>query len=110
MSRTTPEVLTDALAHFRIMYDHADQGLEHRLVLDAVCMRLSAGIEALAVLDPRVRDELFGSDWRLMWGLRNRIAHGYLLVDDRIIEQTLKDDVPGIIERIRGQLSDPSVT
>lgn len=108
MSRTTQEILTDALAHFRIMYNHADHGLEQRLVLDAVCMRLSAGIEALAVLDPRTRDELFGSDWPLMWGLRNRIAHGYLLLDDRIIEQTLKDDVPGILERIRGQLRNPS--
>lgn len=82
------------------MNEHAAQGLEQRLVLDAVCMRLSAGIEALAALDPQIREDLFGSDWPLMWGLRNRIAHGYLLIDDRIIEQTLARDVPTILERI----------
>ena len=46
MSRTTIEILQDALAHFEIMQTHAEQGLEERLVIDAVCMRLSAGIHA----------------------------------------------------------------
>lgn len=105
MSRTTAEILTDALAHFTVMESHSVQGLEQRLVLDAVCMRLSAGIEVLTSLDPVVRDELFGTDWPLMWGLRNRIAHGYLLVDDRIIGQTLAHDIPLILERIRGHLA-----
>lgn len=101
MSRTTVEVLQDALAHFEIMQSHAEQGLEERLVIDAVCMRLSAGIETLAALDPTVREEIFGEVWPLMWGMRNRIAHGYLLVDTTIINQTLIHDVPAIMSRLR---------
>ncbi|MDI9628481.1 MAG: DUF86 domain-containing protein [Acidobacteriota bacterium] len=101
MSRTTVEILQDALAHFEIMQDHAAQDLDERLVIDAVCMRLSAGIEALAALDPTVREEIFGEVWPLMWGMRNRIAHGYLLVETTIIRQTLIHDVPSIVSRIR---------
>ena len=68
-------------------------------------MRLSAGIEALATLEPEMRDQLFGTDWPLMWGMRNRIAHGYLLVDTAIVRQTLDQDIPGIIDRIQRPLS-----
>ena len=63
MSRTTIEILQDALAHFEIMQAHAEQGLEERLVIDAVCMRLSAGIEALAAIDSDEREDIFGEVW-----------------------------------------------
>ena len=101
MSRTTIEILQDALAHFEIMQTHAEQGLEERLVIDAVCMRLSAGIEALAAIDSDEREDIFGEVWPLMWGMRNRIAHGYLLVDTTIIRETMIHDVPSIMSRIR---------
>lgn len=67
-------------------------------------MRMSAGIETLATLDPAVRADLFGDDWRLMWGMRNRISHGYLLVDSSIIRETVKHDIPGIVADIRKYL------
>lgn len=89
MSRNTAEILRDALAHFQILQSHAEKDLDERLVIDAVCMRLSAGIEALAALDATTREEIFGGMWPLMWGMRNRIAHGYLLVDAVIIRQTV---------------------
>lgn len=104
MSRATAEILLDALGHFDRMQAHAGHDLEEQLVIDAVCMRLSAGIETLATLDPAVRADLFGEDWRLMWGMRNRIAHGYLLVDSSIIRQTVTHDIPGIVARIRHYL------
>ena len=77
MSRQPDEILRDALAHFEIMLAYAEHDLDDQLVIDAICMRLSAGVEALATLEPSVRDRLFGADWPLMWGMRNRIAHGY---------------------------------
>ena len=104
MSRDTSETLGDALAHFEIMQSHAEQDLNDQLVIDAVCMRLSAGIEALAALDPTERQSLFGADWSLMWGMRNRIAHGYLLVDPTVIRATLTHDVPTIVRRIHRTL------
>ena len=89
MNRDTSDIRGDALALFEIMQSHAEQDLNDQLVIDAVCMRLSAGIEALAALDPTELQSLFGADWSLMWGMRNRIAHGYLLVDPTVIRATL---------------------
>ncbi|MCI1748859.1 MAG: DUF86 domain-containing protein [Acidipropionibacterium sp.] len=104
MSRSSVETLRDALTHFRLMLTYAQRNLDDQLVIDAVCMRLSAGIEALATLDPSVRDMIFGDDWPLMWGMRNRIAHGYLLVDSSIIRQTLIIDIPSLMARIEKAL------
>jgi uncharacterized protein with HEPN domain len=105
VTRQTSEILADALYHFRAMTAYAERGLDDQLVIDATCMRLAAGVEALSTLDPAVRTDLFGADWSLMWGMRNRIAHGYLLVDSGIVRQTLRDDLPTIISRIEGRLT-----
>jgi uncharacterized protein with HEPN domain len=104
VSRTPDEILRDALAHFETMLAYAEHDLDDQLVIDAICMRLSAGIEALATLEMNVRDRLFGADWPLMWGMRNRIAHGYLLVDTAIVRQTLAQDIPKIIDRIQDRI------
>ena len=109
MSRGTSETLGDALAHFEIMQSHAEEDLDDQLVIDAVCMRLSAGIEALAALNPAIRQTLFGDAWSLMSGMRNRIAHGYLLVDPTIIRATLTHDVPSIMHRIRRALNTAAI-
>ncbi len=69
-------------------------------------MRLSAGIEVLARLDAKERDRLFGDDWLVMWGMRNRIAHGYLLVNAAIIRATVTDDLPSIVMVIANELDD----
>ena len=39
-----------------------------------------------------------------MWGMRNRIAHGYLLVNPPIVRQTLKIDIPSLVSRIEREL------
>lgn len=80
MSRSTEELLRDALTHFDPAIGYAHAGALDQLAIDAVCLRLASGIEVLARLEPSVRESLFGQDWTLMWGMRNRIAHGYLLV------------------------------
>ena len=80
MKRSTEETLREARTHFELMSRHAQGDLTDQLVIDAICMRLSAGIEALGRLDSARRDQLFGDAWPIMWGMRTRIAHGYLLV------------------------------
>ena len=41
-----------------------------------------------------------------MWGMRNRIAHGYLLVDTDIVRRTLQHDIPPIMASIEAELTD----
>lgn len=104
MTRSNPEVLRDALAHLELIEHYATYDLDDQLVIDAICLRLSAAIEALANLDDATRERLFGATWPLMWGMRNRIAHGYLLVNRAIIRATIGNDVPFLIEVIRGRV------
>ncbi|GAB2778984.1 hypothetical protein GCM10027020_35550 [Nocardioides salsibiostraticola] len=106
MSRLTDELLREALVHLELAHAYADTSDLDQLVIDAICMRLSAGIEVLARLDPPVRSDLFGGNWQLMWGMRNRIAHGYLLVDSDIVRQTIEVDLPDIVRVIRAELPD----
>ncbi len=100
MSRSTHEILREAVVHFERMQAYAADDLSSQLVIDAVCLRLSAGLESLNRLEPGTLDELFGADWPLMWGMRNRIAHGYLLVDADIVRRTVEQDIPTIVDRI----------
>ena len=73
MSRSEEEVLREALTHFEGMVDHARGDGMDQLVVDAVCMPLSAGVDVLNRLDPSVRDGLFGDNWPLMWGMRKAL-------------------------------------
>lgn len=104
MSRSTPELLREALLHLKLASQYAGVGELDQLVIDAICMRLSAGIEVLARLDPDARSRLFGDNWQIMWGMRNRIAHGYLMVDSDIVHQTIEIDLPDIVRVIALEL------
>ncbi|TWP32740.1 HepT-like ribonuclease domain-containing protein [Leekyejoonella antrihumi] len=105
MSRSTPELLSEALVHLELASSYAGVDDLDQLVIDAICMRLSAGIEVLARLDPNARSRLFGGNWQFMWGMRNRIAHGYLMVDSDIVQQTIETDLPDIVRAVKRELS-----
>ncbi len=106
MSRSTQELLREALVHLELVGEYAGgEDLDHQLVIDAICMRLSAGIEVLARLEPDVRARLFGDSWPFMSGMRNRIAHGYLLVSSDIVRQTIEIDLPDIVRVINGEIA-----
>ena len=110
MKRTEAELLGEARTHLGILMQHAQHDSEDQLVIDAISMRLSAAIEVLARLRDetevlaRLRDEtrdaLFDGNWSGAWGLRNRIAHGYALVDSTVVRETVNFEVPELIQRI----------
>lgn len=104
MSRTERELLIDAREHFRKVTEYAQQDLSEPLVMDAICMRLSAGIEVLSRLDDDSLRARF-ADWEVMWGMRNRIAHGYLLVDDEVVRSTVAEDLPAILVVLESAIS-----
>ncbi|CCH75071.1 Toxin-antitoxin system, antitoxin component family protein [Nostocoides australiense Ben110] len=105
MSRSTEELLRDALTHFDPAIGYAHAGALDQLAIDAVWLRLASGIEVLARLEPSVRESLFGQDWTLMWGMRNRIAHGYLLVDQGTVRETVERDLPEVVGALRRALA-----
>lgn len=104
-SRRSPrEVLEDAQAHFEVVASYATEDVKDQLTVDAICMRLSAGIEALSTLDDTAREAFFGKTWHQMWGMRNRIAHGYLLIDPATVHSTVERDLPIILDKIHNAL------
>ncbi len=100
MSRSTDEVLADALQHLEAVQGYASRGLSDQMAVDAICMRLSAAIEVLASLDSGVREQLFGDTVAHAPHERPVIADGYLLLDSGIIHQTVAEDVPIIVRRL----------
>lgn len=66
--RTPIEILSVALTHFEIARSHASRDLEEQITIDAICMRLSAGVESLSKLDEATRAATFGSSCSAMWG------------------------------------------
>lgn len=105
MSRSRQELLREALFHLQVVGEYARSEDRGQLVIDAICMRLSAGIEVLARLDADTRGRLFGDNWPFMSGMRNRIAHGYLLIDADIVRQTVEIDLPDIVLVIERELA-----
>lgn len=70
------------------------------IVFDAVCMRLAAAIESLGAIEEGLRDEAFGTSWPVIWGVRNRIAHGYVALDRTIIISTVDYDLAEFEESV----------
>lgn len=101
--RTTAEILEEALHHFELAEEYAARDLTEQIVVDAASMRLSAGIDTLSRLDDATRQRLFGPAWRAMRGMRNRIAHGYMLVDGGLVRDTLELDLPRVLAAIRAE-------
>ena len=105
MRRRLPkQMLQEALAHFEVVADYGSGDLSDQKTIDAICMRLSAGIEALAALSAADREALFGDVWNQMWGMRNRIAHGYLLVEPAIVRSTVDRDLPVMVTAVRAAI------
>ncbi len=92
------------MAHFEVVADYGSGDLSDQKTIDAICMRLSAGIEALSGLGAADREALFGDVLNQMWGMRNRIAHGYLLVEPAIVRSTVDRDLPVIVEAVRAAI------
>ncbi|WP_314458138.1 HepT-like ribonuclease domain-containing protein [uncultured Actinomyces sp.] len=101
VSRTAAEIITEALEHFDIAISHSERDLSDQIVIDAIAMRLSAGVEALGALDPDIRAHLLGSQWPKMRGMRNCIAHDYGFIDDAIVRQTVLVNLPPVVEALR---------
>lgn len=101
MTRTPQDHLRDALEHLEILARHMTAGdLDEQTVTDAVCLRLAAAIESISKVPTDVREPVLGDRWRAIWATRNRIAHMYVLVDRRIIEETINHDVPAFRDAI----------
>ncbi len=57
--------------------------------------------EAASKITDETREEHSDFPWREMTSTRNRLIHGYFDVDYDIIWAIIKNDIPGVIEKIK---------
>ncbi len=86
--------------HFALAVSHATRDPDDPVTIDAISMRILAGIEGLAAMSEATRADLVGDMWPDIRGMRNRIAHGYATVEPKFILKTAHEDLPELIRRL----------
>ena len=84
-----------------------DQGgfVSDRRTYDATLRNIELVGEAATHVPIEVRETNPQIQWRSIIGIRNRVAHGYLGLDDDVIWSIIKDDIPELLPRLRCLLS-----
>lgn len=72
---------------------------------DAVLRNLELIGEAATHVPVRVREAHPDVPWRAIIGIRNRLAHGYMGISDRVIWTTVQNAVPQLLPPLRELLN-----
>jgi uncharacterized protein with HEPN domain len=67
----------------------------------AVEMNLIVIGEATVMIPLEVQEAHADVPWHLMRGMRNRIVHAYFAVDERILWDTIQNDLPLLAKQLR---------
>ena len=70
----------------------------NEILLDSMLFRMIQLSENAKKLSEKYKSEHGGIPWNAMYGLRNRIVHDYGNVDLEVVYDTLKNDVPELLE------------
>ena len=62
--------------------------------------------EAATHVPESVREMHPAIPWRQIIGTRNRVAHGYLGIDDDVIWDIIRTDIPDLLDALRRLLKD----
>lgn len=70
----------------------------NEILLDSMLFRMIQLSENAKKLSEKYKSEHGGIPWNAMYGLRNRIVHDYGNVDLEVVYDTLKNDIPELLE------------
>lgn len=73
---------------------------KNEVLLDSMLFRMIQVSENSKRLSDEYKDQYREIPWNAMYGLRNRIVHDYGNVDLNIVYETLKNDIPELLELI----------
>ncbi|MGE3541591.1 MAG: DUF86 domain-containing protein [Candidatus Tectimicrobiota bacterium] len=108
----------DDLVRLRHLVEAAESALQfiagrQRADLDTDRMLLFALVRALEIVGEaasRLSQELQAAHpelpWRAMIGMRHRLIHAYFDINTDIVWQTVTQDLPALLPRVRALLSD----
>lgn len=80
--------------------------LRDQKTYDAVLRNLELLGEAATHVPQRVREAHPDVPWRAIVGMRNRLIHGYLGIDDDLVWSAVSDDTPELVTALRHLLED----
>lgn len=107
MKPTPRDLADDALEHVGAVRRHLDHGsLDDALVVDAVSLRLSCALDCIGKPPSDLREQVCDNAWPEIRAMRNRIVHGYLLIDVDVIRAVTERQLDGLAERL-GVLATP---
>lgn len=72
---------------------------------DATLRNLELIGEAASNVPYNMREAHPEIEWRLIIGVRNRLAHGYLSIDDDIVWDIIQTDIPVLLPALRNLLN-----
>ena len=74
---------------------------DNEILLDSMLFRMIQISENAKRLSEEYKEDKSDLPWNELTGLRNRIVHDYGNIDLNIVFQTLKYDIPELIEQLR---------
>ncbi|MBQ2922375.1 MAG: DUF86 domain-containing protein [Tyzzerella sp.] len=73
---------------------------KNEVLLDSMLFRMIQVSENAKKLSDELKETNSYVPWRALAGFRNRIVHDYGNVDLNIVYETLKNDIPSIVDKI----------
>lgn len=73
---------------------------KNEILQDSMLFRMIQISENAKKLTEEYKMEHAGIPWKAIYGLRNRIVHDYGNVDLEVVYETLKNDIPELVEMV----------
>jgi len=109
VSRHSRQRLADILSAADAIANHLSRGdLTDGLVFDAVRVRLIEIGEAVKAIDPELLAQEPDIPWVDITGMRNYLAHRYFDTAHGIVQATVIDDLPPLVDAVQRLLDTPA--
>ena len=67
---------------------------------DVVCMNIFQIGELANQISDETQERLSDIPWNKMYGIRNILAHAYIKVDDKVVWDTVENDIPSLKQKL----------
>ena len=111
MNRKDKEILLKLLKHAENVKDFISDVKDKSVFVNNSMIIYATAFELLQIgelakkqLSDDIKKDIDGIPWDSIYGLRNRIVHGYDSVDQSILWETVTEDVPVLAEELKEYL------
>lgn len=91
------ERIEEAVSRFGDSFDDFAKDADYR---DVICMNIFQIGELSNQISNDFKEIYRDIPWEQMYGIRNRLAHAYIDIDDSIVWDTVKNDIPKLKKKI----------